>query len=81
MWIDLAERTTAQQRVIDLCEVLRQTELADGALRKSNLMWGSKPFLLDYGQPAPYPSLTVRARNVRFAGKPEVGTWTKSRLI
>ena len=54
MWIDLAERTTAQQRVIDLCEVLRQTELADGALRKSNLMWGSKPFLLDYGQTAPY---------------------------
>jgi len=32
-WIDPAERTTAQQRVIDLCEVLRQTELADGALR------------------------------------------------
>jgi hypothetical protein len=30
-------------------------------------------FWADYGQPAPYPSLAVRARNGRVADHPEVG--------
>jgi hypothetical protein len=68
LWTDAGD--CVQPRVQGIREsVVAKSPITQRALRGAFEDLQSSGFWADYGQPAPYPSLTVRARNVRVGDK------------
>jgi hypothetical protein len=67
--VQSSDRKTGCARPVDF----QTAPLPIYGVASSSVWWlGMGSFIPNHGQPAPYPSLAVRARNGRFADNPEV---------